>query len=84
MLENWKNIMKEDWGESEMIKKIGVINCSHISNFGSVLQSFAIEKVVREITGYETYSIRYKHASMPYNYCICENTSIIKLLKYFK
>ena len=43
-----------------MIKKIGIINCSHISNFGSVLQSFAIEKVVREITGYETYSIRYK------------------------
>lgn len=42
------------------MKKIGILNCSHIYNYGSVLQSYAMEKVVGEITGYDTYSVRYR------------------------
>ena len=41
------------------MKKIGVLNCSHIYNFGSVLQSYAMEKIIANISGYETKSIRY-------------------------
>lgn len=42
------------------MKKIGILNCSHIVNFGSVLQSYAVEKVVRDLTGRNVVSIRYK------------------------
>lgn len=42
------------------MKKIGILNCSHIINFGSVLQSYATEKIVRDITGQDVYSIRYR------------------------
>lgn len=41
------------------MKKIGILNCSHIYNFGSVLQSYAIEKIIADISGYEAKSIRY-------------------------
>ncbi len=41
------------------IKKIGILNCGHIINFGSVLQSYAMEKIVMDITGRQAESIRY-------------------------
>lgn len=42
------------------MKKIAVLNCSHIMNYGSVLQSYATEKIIRDITGQQVYSIRYR------------------------
>ena len=41
-------------------EKIAVLNCSHIMNYGSVLQSYATEKIIRDITGQQVYSIRYR------------------------
>lgn len=41
------------------MKKIGILNCTHIKNYGSVLQSYAMELIVRKLTGYETLSVRY-------------------------
>ena len=37
------------------MKKIGILNCSHIYNYGSVLQSYAMEKVV--FSGYVCFCV---------------------------
>lgn len=42
------------------MKTIGILNCSHIKNYGSVLQSYAMEKAVKRISGAEVISIRYQ------------------------
>lgn len=41
------------------MNKIGILNCSHIVNFGSVLQSYAVEEMVHRLSGYDVESIRY-------------------------
>ena len=48
--------------QSDMNKKnnikIGVVNCFQIKNYGSVLQSYATQKIVQDL-GYEVESIYY-------------------------